>query len=61
MSDGINSYLCDQVGVKGSNEDERAFARLAASQANVTLLELPMFADSQRMDGLDPVRYTPES
>jgi asparagine synthase (glutamine-hydrolysing) len=46
-----STLICaNQVGVKGSNEDERAFARLAASQANVTLLELPMFADSQRMD-----------
>lgn len=37
-------------GLTGTAEDERVFARLAASQGSIPLLELPMCVDSQRID-----------
>lgn len=48
--DTAPAVICvNRFGSKGS-EDERIFARLAASMANATLLERPICTDSQRID-----------
>lgn len=50
LCDRAPTVVCvNKFGIN-SSEDERAFARLAASQANVTLLEFPIYAASQRID-----------
>lgn len=46
----LSTVICVNKFGKHASEDERGFARLAASRANVVLLELPMYADSPRID-----------
>lgn len=46
----VPTVICvNKFGIKDS-EDERVFARLAASKANVTLLEIPIYTKTQRID-----------
>lgn len=51
------TVICvNNFGMNGA-EDERTYARLAASTASVTLLEVPMFAERQMLD--DALEHLP--